>query len=177
MPYNHTGCVAEWIERSHRSCEVAGSKPGRAKPNMFKLELSVSSLNAECVSVCGVLRGFQQRHITTVTACHDTDMILSAANTDARWRRHKTQLHHPVTLYRLRANQSWFYPPNADRQAKKDPVPIITHLVWRGWRSNPRPSYSGANALITRSIVALILIIESEKLVCCVYILAEKGTV
>ena len=39
--------MAEWIERSPRSREVAGSGPGRAKPKALKLVLVVSSLDAQ----------------------------------------------------------------------------------------------------------------------------------
>ena len=42
-----TGCVAEWIDRSPRSREVAGSGPGGAKPKALKLALVVSSLDAQ----------------------------------------------------------------------------------------------------------------------------------
>ena len=72
--------------------------------------------------------------------------VLSAANTDAPCRRHKTRLHHPVTLSWHRANQSWFYPLNAERLARKQPVPIFTPLVWCGRGSNPRPPDYETNA-------------------------------
>ena len=75
---------------------------------------------------------------------------LSAANTDAPCRRHKTRIHHPVTLSWHRASQSWFYPLNAERLARKQPVPSLTPLLWRGHDSNPRPSDYEANALSTR---------------------------
>ena len=85
----------------------------------------------------GVLRGFQQYfgHITTVTACcmrRDSVRVLSAANTDAPCRRHKTRIQHPVTLSLNRANQSWFYPLNAERLARKQQVPITFGLVRPG---------------------------------------------
>jgi len=76
--------------------------------------------------------------------------FLSAANTDAPCRRHKTRIHHPVTLSWHRANQSWCYPLNAERLARKQPVPIFTPLVWCGRGSNPRPPDYEANALFTR---------------------------
>ena len=55
------------------------------------------------VCVIGVLRRFQQSfsHIQMVAACfmrHDSALVLSDANTDASGRRHKTQMHHLVTL-------------------------------------------------------------------------------
>ena len=34
----------------------------------------------------------------------------------------------------------WLYPLNVERLAKKQPVPILTPLVWHGRGSNPRPS-------------------------------------
>ena len=73
--------------------------------------------------------------------------VLSAANTDAPCHRHKTRIHDPVTLSWQRANQSWFYPLNAERLARKQPVPICTPLVWCGRSSNPRPPDYEANAL------------------------------
>ena len=63
---------------------------------------------------------------------------------------HKTRVHHPVTLSCDRANQSWLYSLNAERLARKQSVPIITPLVWRGRGSNPRhPDYE-ANTLSIR---------------------------
>ena len=76
--------------------------------------------------------------------------VLSAANTDAPCRRHKTRIHHPVTLSWHRANQSWIYPLNPERLARKQPVPIFTPLVWCGRGSNPQPPDYEANALSTR---------------------------
>ena len=76
--------------------------------------------------------------------------FLSAANTDAPCRRHKTRIHHPVTLSGHRAIQSWFYPLNAERLARKQLVPIFTPLVWCGRRSSPRPPDYKANALPAR---------------------------
>ena len=45
--YSAHGWRAEWIELSPRSREVAGSSPGRAKPQAFELVLVVSSLHAQ----------------------------------------------------------------------------------------------------------------------------------
>ena len=45
IPFGQTGWVAEWIKRSPRSREVAGSGPGRAKSKALKLVLVVSSLD------------------------------------------------------------------------------------------------------------------------------------
>ena len=66
---------------------------------------------------------------------------LMAANTDAPCRRHKTRMHHPVTCY----------PRNAECLARKQPVPILTPLVWRGRGPSPRPPNYEANALTPRS--------------------------
>ena len=79
--------------------------------------------------------------------------VLSAANTDALCRRHKAWIHHPVTLSWHQANQSWFYPLNAERLARKQPVPIFTPLVWCGRDSNPRPPDYEANALSTAPVL------------------------
>ena len=76
--------------------------------------------------------------------------VLSAVITDAPCRRHKTQIHHPVTLSWHRANQSWFYPLIAERLARKQPVSIFTSLVWCVRGSNLWPPDSEANALSTR---------------------------
>ena len=92
-------------------------------------------------------------HTHTHASCcmrRDSARVLSAANTDASSHRHKTRMHHPVTLPRHRANQSWFYPLNAERLARKQPVPIVTPLVCRGRGSNSRPTDYEANALSTR---------------------------
>ena len=48
LPSNITYCMAEWIERSYRSREVAGSGPGHAKQKVFKLVLAVQDLLARC---------------------------------------------------------------------------------------------------------------------------------
>ena len=96
-----------------------------------------------CVSVCGVLLRFQQSasHIATVTAfclrCYSA-LVLNAANADEPCRKHKTRVHHPVTLSSRPANQYWFYPLNSERLAKKQPVPMLTPFVWRYWGLNPR---------------------------------------
>ena len=105
--------------------------------------------------VIGVfLRRFQQSfsHITPVAACcmrRNSARGLSATNTDGPWRRHKTWVHQPVTLSWHRANQSWFYTLNAERLARKQPVPMFTPLVWRGRDPNPQPPDYEANALST----------------------------
>ena len=62
----------------------------------------------------------------------DSDRVLSAANTDAPCRRHNTRMNHPVTSTWQRANQSWLYPLNAERLPRKQPVPMLTPLVWFG---------------------------------------------
>ena len=90
-----------------------------------------------CMCVIGNLGHFQQSfsHIATVAACcirRESARILSAANTDAPYRRHNTS----PRLSRHRANQSWFHPLNAERLARKQPVPIVTPLVMRGQGSN-----------------------------------------
>ena len=56
-----------------------------------------------CVCMCGVVRLFYHSfsHNTTVAACcmrRISARVLSAANTDAPCRIHKTRVHHPVTL-------------------------------------------------------------------------------
>ena len=99
---------------------------------------------------------FQQSfsYITTVAACcirRDSTRILNAANTDAPCCRHKTQMHHPVNLFWHRAYQSCLYLPNAERLARKQPEPVLTILVRRGRRSNPRPPDCKANAFTYRS--------------------------
>ena len=48
--------------------------------------------------------------------------VLSAANTDAPYHRHNARIHNPVTSWH-RANQSWFYPLNAERLARQQQVP------------------------------------------------------
>ena len=76
--------------------------------------------------------------IKAVAACcmrRDSAWSLSAINTDAPCRRHNTLIHHSVTLSWHRANQSWCYPLNAERLARKQSVPLLTPLVWR----DPRP--------------------------------------
>jgi len=50
--------------------------------------------------------------------------VLRTANTDAPCRRHKTRMHHPVTLSWYRANQSWFYHAHAHAGA---PHKTLTH--------------------------------------------------
>jgi len=122
--------------------------------------ISVISSNEICVCVCvcvcdGVLRRFQQDfiHMTMVAACCtrcDSSCILSAANTDALCHRHKARSHHQVRLSCHWANQSWLYPLNAECIAKKQPVPILTPLVWHGWGLNPRSPNYEANTLSTR---------------------------
>ena len=105
-----------------------------------------------CVCVC-VCVCFQQTfsHNTTVAACC-MRRVLSATNTDWPCRRHKTHVHHPVTLFWHRADPSWFLSLNAERLARKQPVPILkTHLLWRGWVSKQRPSEYEANVPSTRS--------------------------
>ena len=111
----------------------------------------------EWLWVIGVLRHFQQSfsHITTVAACcmrRDSARVLSPANTDATCCRHKTRVPHPVTLSWHRVNQSWLYPLNAERLARKQlhVVPMLTPLVWRGRGPNPRPTDYEANAISTR---------------------------
>ena len=76
--------------------------------------------------------------------------VLSAANIDAPCRGHNTRLHHTATLPWHQVNQSWFYPLNAERLARKQPVPIFTPLVWCDRGSNPRPPDYEANALSAR---------------------------
>ena len=80
--------------------------------------------------VIRVLCHFQQSfsHITMVTACcmrHDSALVLKVVNTDALCRRHKTRAYHPVTFSRHLAIQSWFYPLNSERLARKQAVPIL----------------------------------------------------
>ena len=41
---------------------------------------------------------------------------------------------------------------NAEHLSRKQPVPILMPLVWRGWGSNPRPIDFEANALSTRPL-------------------------
>ena len=41
---------------------------------------------------------------------------------------------------RCRCNKGWLYPLNAERLARKQPVPILTPLVWCGRVSNPWPT-------------------------------------
>ena len=82
-----------------------------------------------------VLRRFQQSfsHITTVTAfCtrHYSARVLSAAYSDATCHRHKPRMHYQFTLSWHRANQIWFYPLNAERLTRKQP--ILTSLDWSG---------------------------------------------
>ena len=72
---------------------------------------------------------------------------LIIANTDVPYRRHKTRVHHPVTLSWHRANQFRLYPLSAERLAKKQQVPILTPLVWGSQDSNPGPPNFEANAL------------------------------
>ena len=58
--------------------------------------------------------------------------VLSTANTDAPCRRHKTRVHHPVTLSGHRVNQSRVYSLNIERLASKTTNTISKPLVWRG---------------------------------------------
>ena len=76
-------------------------------------------------------------------------LVLSVANTVAPCCIHTTQVHHPVTLFWHRANQSWFYPLNAERLARKQPVPIVTPLVRRSRGSNLRSPDYEANDVST----------------------------
>ena len=114
---------------------------------MSTLELITLWKRYMCVCVMDVLRRFQQSfsHITTMAACfmrRNSARVLSAANTDTPCRRHKTEIHRPVTLSWNQTNQSWFYPLNAECLGRKQQVPILTHLVWHGRDSKPRtPDY------------------------------------
>ena len=111
-----------------------------------------------CVCVChslyvclsllvqiGVLRRFQHFHSyhDNGPCCirRDSVQILSAANTDAPCRRHKTRIHHPYYPDTGRTN-----PLNAERLARKQSVPMLTPLVRRGRGPNPRPPYYALSA-------------------------------
>ena len=63
---------------------------------------------------------------------------------------HETRMYHRDTLSWYRASQSWVYPLNVERLARKQPVPMLRHLVWRSRGSNSRPPNFEANALCTR---------------------------
>ena len=72
--------------------------------------------------------------ISGLAACctrNDSSWVLSAINTNAPCRSHKTRVHHPVTLSWHRANQSWFYPLYAERLVRtfeRYKLIIITHV-------------------------------------------------
>ena len=84
----------------------------------------------------GVLRHFRQffSHIVTVFACDRYygcyHIALPQWSTVPQTTR--TQIPHPVTLSWHQANQSYFYPLNAERLARKHLVPIFMSLVWPG---------------------------------------------
>ena len=119
--------------------------------------------SAVCVCMCVCVCDWCFTSLSTIVKSYhdsgcllhrrDSARVLSAAtcNTDVPYRRHKTQMHHQVTSSWHRANQSLCYPLNAARLARKQPVPILKPLVWRGWSSNPQPPDDyAATALSTR---------------------------
>ena len=87
-----------------------------------------------------VLCRFQQSfsHITMVAACsmrQDSAQVLSAFNTDAPCRRHKTQMHHPVTLSWTFSKQTASTNFDAFGLARPEFEPATSRL--RGERSHP----------------------------------------
>ena len=81
----------------------------------------------------------------------DSARILSDAITDASCRRHKTLVHHKVTLNWHLANKSCFYPLNTERLARKQPIPFLR--LWYGAtgdRIHDLPTTRRLNAFTSR---------------------------